>query len=538
LPETFTPFTWADGSGGGTPITAAQLNRIETGLESMDDRVDALEDAGAGTPGYSNVRTLGAVGDDFTDDTNAFQTALTAGGLIYVPPGTYRINATLNLTSDTVIFGAGMNRTVIRQMGTASHGLFGSAVRRVAIRDLWLRGPSSGTGDGIRFVRGANPNVPYIVVENVQLSNWGQDGISIENGIVSQLTVINSVSNLRYGYNIYGTGGSGTSVACNACYGNANTTAGHRWFNMAYSALTGCAADSNPTGYLIDSCQGIALLGCGAESNTTSSFTITGGSSHTLVNPRTYDHRGTGINITGNAQAVTITNAIDATPNAAATSFITVNSGSRATLIACRNTTANSLAAGTTTQIDQTGNVASPGNLAGSSTPGNHNLIAWSYDMAAAASANVVTNGTVYLTRIYVPATTTVTRLHWAVATAGGTPTNNQNHVGIYDSAGTRLATTNVDGDISSVGVKTTTITSQTLTGGSSYWVAFVFNAGTPPQLTRAVGGTVAASLSNVGLTASNYRYAVNGTSQTTLPTTITPASNAQGVTWWVAAAV
>lgn len=43
MPETFSPATWADGSAGGTPITAAQLNRIEQGVETIDDRVAALE---------------------------------------------------------------------------------------------------------------------------------------------------------------------------------------------------------------------------------------------------------------------------------------------------------------------------------------------------------------------------------------------------------------------------------------------------------------------------------------------------------------
>jgi hypothetical protein len=49
VPETFAPFTWIDGAGGGTPITAAQLNRLEVGLESMDDRAAALE-IGVGAP--------------------------------------------------------------------------------------------------------------------------------------------------------------------------------------------------------------------------------------------------------------------------------------------------------------------------------------------------------------------------------------------------------------------------------------------------------------------------------------------------------
>lgn len=49
MPETFAPFTWIDGPGGSTPITAAQLNRLEAGLESVDDRAAALE-LGALTP--------------------------------------------------------------------------------------------------------------------------------------------------------------------------------------------------------------------------------------------------------------------------------------------------------------------------------------------------------------------------------------------------------------------------------------------------------------------------------------------------------
>lgn len=49
MPETFTPrpTPWANGSSGGTPITAEELNRLEAGIESMDDRVTALEDSAA-----------------------------------------------------------------------------------------------------------------------------------------------------------------------------------------------------------------------------------------------------------------------------------------------------------------------------------------------------------------------------------------------------------------------------------------------------------------------------------------------------------
>jgi hypothetical protein len=79
MPETFTPFTWADGSAGGTPIIAAQLNRIETGVESMDDRVTALEgQGGVPTVNAANPPTgLTAVTfDNTTDDKPALQAQL------------------------------------------------------------------------------------------------------------------------------------------------------------------------------------------------------------------------------------------------------------------------------------------------------------------------------------------------------------------------------------------------------------------------------------------------------------------------------
>jgi hypothetical protein len=50
VPETYEPHTWQDFTAGGTPITAAWLNNLELGVESMDDRVTALEGGAAGIP--------------------------------------------------------------------------------------------------------------------------------------------------------------------------------------------------------------------------------------------------------------------------------------------------------------------------------------------------------------------------------------------------------------------------------------------------------------------------------------------------------
>ena len=41
----FTKKTWADGSSGGTPITAAELNRMEQGIKDCADGVNELGDS-------------------------------------------------------------------------------------------------------------------------------------------------------------------------------------------------------------------------------------------------------------------------------------------------------------------------------------------------------------------------------------------------------------------------------------------------------------------------------------------------------------
>ncbi len=58
-------------------------------------------------PGWRNVKGYGAVGDDSHDDTAAFQAALTAGGMVVVPPGRYKITSTLTITVGVHLRGIG-----------------------------------------------------------------------------------------------------------------------------------------------------------------------------------------------------------------------------------------------------------------------------------------------------------------------------------------------------------------------------------------------------------------------------------------------
>jgi hypothetical protein len=68
-------------------------------------------------PVVGNVRDYGAVGDNRTDDTDAFLRALAdpkvVNGALFIPAGVYRITKTLDMRKSVVLRGAGKTRTII-----------------------------------------------------------------------------------------------------------------------------------------------------------------------------------------------------------------------------------------------------------------------------------------------------------------------------------------------------------------------------------------------------------------------------------------
>lgn len=173
-----------------------------------------------------------------------------------------------------------------------------------------------------------------------------------------------------------------------------------------------------------------------------------------------------------------------------------------------------------------TGNLGVAGHALGMDTPAAHGLGAWCYDPALAVNSTALSAGTLYLVRVNIAATLTATRLYWWIANTASSVVAGQNHIGLYDSAGTLLTSAGIDGVQGTAGLKTTTIPGQALTAGSFYWVGLLFNASAPPTLTRSSGWTGVGEAASVGLTASQYRFAINGTGRTTIPATITPSAN------------
>jgi hypothetical protein len=182
--------------------------------------------------------------------------------------------------------------------------------------------------------------------------------------------------------------------------------------------------------------------------------------------------------------------------------------------------------------------------LNGVQVPGNvfqasdHNLIAWSYDPALPTNSLALsTGGVVHLVKVILRYAATINNVLYQVNTAGATLTSGQNFVGIYDSGGTRRA---VSADQTtawgSTGLMTTVMTASYSAAAGVYYIAFVANGTTGPALARLNGLAGAGATINAGLTAATYRFATNGSGNTSLPASLTLSSNAtESVPYWAA---
>jgi hypothetical protein len=113
-----------------------------------------------------SVKDFGAKGDGTTDDTTAVQAAITAGGSIYFPPGTYKLSSQITYTMPASfaaisIFGAGAE--VTRLVWAAGGGMIINHIGQynsTRVRDLCFQCGVANTGTGLilyQTVGVANP---------------------------------------------------------------------------------------------------------------------------------------------------------------------------------------------------------------------------------------------------------------------------------------------------------------------------------------------------------------------------------------------
>lgn len=84
--------------------------------------------SGAVTINYVNVKDYGAKCDGVTDDRAAIQTAMNNNPRVFIPAGTTRIGAALEVPSNTELFGAGIGVTIIKVTDKASWTINGITI--------------------------------------------------------------------------------------------------------------------------------------------------------------------------------------------------------------------------------------------------------------------------------------------------------------------------------------------------------------------------------------------------------------------------
>ena len=163
--------------------------------------------------------------------------------------------------------------------------------------------------------------------------------------------------------------------------------------------------------------------------------------------------------------------------------------------------------------------------------PATHGLKAWAYDPVTSSGGIAGTAGNIYLTQITIRQAVTVTKIWWNQTATGSGGTAAQNYVGLYNSAGTLLASAGTDGNVGSSGNLSATIASQSLTSGI-YYVAFLYNATGMPAIARSAAGS--STLGDINIGSAAPRFGSAGTTQTSLPGTATIAQ-AFVQTYWAA---
>ena len=318
-----------------------------------------------------DVKAYGAIGNDTADDTTAIQNAINAastagGGIVFFPAGTYKISSALQLQSFVSLVGVSSGSvnqgSTIHQTSTTTHGLNGinttDSMQGVTIERLRVVGPNSGSGHGIYLQNtgsgGTYPPFCYFALRDVYITAFGGYGFNAESLIVSTFDRVIAESNGNGFFFNGATHGNwtmvNTSISLSNCYANGNTTIGYNLDHSTYITLQACAADSNGTGYLVNSCNSVTLTGCGAEygdpdaASPGDSFKISGACvSVGLYNCYCYQNKHYGLWVTGSSVNVTAIGFQENSP-VSATNSIKIDSGSVVTLSDPAYSTAYSIA--------------------------------------------------------------------------------------------------------------------------------------------------------------------------------------------------
>ena len=152
-------------------------NNLIIQLENrIDERIDLIERLG--DISY-NVLSYGAKGDGITDDYEVIQQAINEQKNIYFPEGTYLVSKGLRIPSNRKIYGAGIDKTIIKYHDTAPTGdclIYNDDIQsgntNIHLSDFTLDGNKARNGDKPSATGGSrDSNLTIRASNNVHISN-------------------------------------------------------------------------------------------------------------------------------------------------------------------------------------------------------------------------------------------------------------------------------------------------------------------------------------------------------------------------------
>ena len=183
-----------------------------------------------GIPRVFNVKDYGARGDGTTDDTSAFQAAITASaGTVYVPSGTYKITDTLVMKTGMTIEGAGKNTSVaamtrldFSSLAGAKNAISFPGVGDARLIALYINGKSSGAAPEIQFT-GDNRRIrlqDLAVVGSVAVTliDINSSANATIQSVIDNVVVAGGATGILVGP-------ACTSIDIRSCYANLNSAA-------------------------------------------------------------------------------------------------------------------------------------------------------------------------------------------------------------------------------------------------------------------------------------------------------------------------
>ena len=221
----------------------------------------------------NNVKDFGATGDGVTDDSAAIQLALDLQGQVYIPAGTYLVNTTLRIKSNTKLYGDGIEATILVEggAGTTLASMFTSILVNQAYFDNDAAGNDSMHVENIAF---HGQRSTAVADGSATSSNKGIGGVYFKYASRSRIRDCYFkdgwcgfvITGTRTGFNSQSQNSMFDCTVYNATSWNQNGNAGVPrgiLINTAYTYMRGCSVNSSATCFYIGGTQ-IVVDACNA----------------------------------------------------------------------------------------------------------------------------------------------------------------------------------------------------------------------------------------------------------------------------------